>query len=51
MICADGKGGINMLDIESYFLSLKAPWLYCINNSYGPWILKLHCLKYIPEFN
>ena len=30
MICACDKGAINILDIESYFLSLKAPWLYAI---------------------
>ena len=38
MIWVCNKGGINMLDI-----SLKAPWLYHINNSYGPW-------TYIPKY-
>ena len=37
MIYECDKGGINMHDIESYFLSLKAPCLYRIHNSCGPW--------------
>ena len=43
LICAHENGGLNMIDIESFFLSLKATWIGRFNDHNKAW-------TYIPQY-
>ena len=51
MICDHTKGGINMIDVESHFLALRASWMRRIVHQNKPWneIAKYHFRRIGPE--
>ena len=52
IICSQIKGGLNMLDLESFFESLKGTWLYRIANSPDNWtIIPYFYISKIMPFN
>ena len=44
LICSQLEGGIDMIDIVSHFMSLKATWLVRILSNDDPWISYYHII-------
>ena len=52
IICSQNNGGLNMIDIESYFLALKASWIGKIKDNQKPCsFLGNHFMKKIAPLN